>query len=220
MVAYLATKSEQEASDIVELERLQAQAGGEFRGERPIGVSVGASVERWRHWAVEAIVALLESDGAATQRGMEAKIADVKSPGQRYPINPHHLTSARKRLLDAGVIEETRERTRGGGVVPVFTLSSPTKPAQRATGRKRLTPRPRLTPAPVNLRRAGHRGPAHGRRHPVQPVHEATRVPVTTSFHTCTPNQEIAKRLSVIFTQVLPIARHTWHTALTVSRDT
>lgn len=97
-----------------------------------------ASVEQWRQWAAEAIVALLESDGAATQRGMEAKIADVKYPGQRYPINPHHLTSARKRLLDADVIEETRERTRGGGVVPVFTLSSPTKAAQRAAGRKRL----------------------------------------------------------------------------------
>lgn len=88
--------------------------------------------------AAEAIVALLEADGTATQRGMEAKIADVKYPGQRYPINPHHLTTARQRLLAAGVIEETRERTRGGGVVPVFTLSSPTKAAQCAAGCKRL----------------------------------------------------------------------------------
>ena len=97
-----------------------------------------ASAEEWRQRAATAIVALLEAEGAATQRGMEAKLADTKFAGQSSPINPHHLTTARQRLIDAGTIEQSRDRTRGGAVVPVFTLASPSKAAIRAAGRKRL----------------------------------------------------------------------------------
>lgn len=97
-----------------------------------------ATAEEWRATAAEAIVLLLESEGAATQPEMEAKLSDRRLDGVSSKIDPHHLTVARQRLLAAGQIEQHKDRTRGGQVVTAYTLADPTKRARRAAGRKRL----------------------------------------------------------------------------------
>lgn len=96
------------------------------------------TAEQWRSRATDAVIALLTAEGAATQRGMEAKLSDQRYPGIESPVFPHHLTTARRRLLDAGVIERVDEVTRGGGTVATFVLADPTKSVQRIAGRKRL----------------------------------------------------------------------------------
>jgi hypothetical protein len=101
-------------------------------------VPVVASAEQWRSWAADAIQTLLEADGAATQPGMEAKLSDQRFKGVPHPINPHHLTTARNRLLQAHVIEKHSEATRGGQVVGTFLPANPTKAALRHAGRKRI----------------------------------------------------------------------------------
>jgi hypothetical protein len=101
-------------------------------------VAVVASPEQWRSWAADAIQLLLETDGAATQPGMEAKLSDQRFKGAPHPINPHHLTTARNRLLQANVIEKHSETTRGGQVVGTFLLANPTKVALRKAARKRI----------------------------------------------------------------------------------
>lgn len=104
---------------------------------------VVATKEVWRRRAEEAIQALLNREGAATQPEMEAKISDPLAPvGGSWRADrpqPHHLTTARLRLLDAGIIESPREATRGGRVVRTYSLASyPSKAAERAAARKRL----------------------------------------------------------------------------------
>lgn len=94
--------------------------------------------EEWRELATEAIVKLLAAEGAATQPEMEAKISDAALPGMSHKPNPHHLTAGRRRLLEAGVIDSARLRTRGGQVVTTYFLADPSKKALRSAGRKRL----------------------------------------------------------------------------------
>jgi hypothetical protein len=101
-------------------------------------VPIVASAEQWRSWAAEAIQVLLDVEGAATQPGMEAKLSDRKYKTFAHRVDPHHLTTARQRLLAAGVIERQRERTRGSGIVTTYTLADPSKSTIRTAGRKRL----------------------------------------------------------------------------------
>lgn len=99
-----------------------------------------ATAEEWRQRGADAIQELLRREHAVTQQEMEAKLAD-RLPGPRggpQRVQPHHLTTARRRLLAAGAMELTRERTRGSGrVITTFNLDD-SKKSQRAAGRKRL----------------------------------------------------------------------------------
>lgn len=97
-----------------------------------------ATVEEWRALGAKAILALLSAEGAATQRGMEAKLADARYPGTKSAIHPHHLTTARNRLLAAGAIERLQETTKGGSTVVTFMLADPSKAVLRIAARKRL----------------------------------------------------------------------------------
>ena len=96
------------------------------------------TAEEWRERGTRAIQVLLSAEGAATQPGMEAELADRKFAGASHKIDPHHLTTARNQLLDGGVIERLYETTRGGQVVTTYLLANPTKLALRQAGRKRL----------------------------------------------------------------------------------
>lgn len=96
------------------------------------------TAEQWRSLATTAIIALLNAEGAVTQRGMEAKLSDARYPGTESSIHPHHLTTARNRLLAAGTIESLREVTKGGSTVVTFMLAEPTKAVLRIAARKRL----------------------------------------------------------------------------------
>lgn len=127
------------------------------------------TAEEWRSLAATGIVELLNAEGAATQPGMEAKLADAKYAKLDSPIHPHHLTTARNRLLRAGLIERIIEQTRGGATVTTYVLADPSKAVLRTAGRKRLLHRRYLSwssssttewgapPIPAALERVIHR---------------------------------------------------------------
>lgn len=100
-----------------------------------------ATAEEWRAIAVASIERLLSTELAVTQREMEAKLSERKAgpPDGRLRPQPHHLTSARQRLLQAGVLEQIKESTRGKDrTVTTYSLAPGSKRAQRAAARKRL----------------------------------------------------------------------------------
>ncbi len=101
-------------------------------------VVVSLSAEQWRSIAAEKVLSLLVEEGAVTKPEMEAKLSEApQHPGLRRP-EPHHLTMARNRLLQAGEIVSQRNTTRGGRAVTTFSLAAGTKQADRAAARKRL----------------------------------------------------------------------------------
>ena len=71
----------------------------------------------WVQRGKDAIVALLERGHAAVWPEIEAKLAE--GPGR---VDPHHLTTARRALLQDCVIDVIEASTRGGGRVPVIAL--------------------------------------------------------------------------------------------------
>jgi hypothetical protein len=83
-------------------------------GQRPEG--------KYVEWGRQAIVELLQTQHAVLWQEAQAKIADVKWPSLLLPIQPHHLTTARRELLDAEVIVESMGLARGGTNVPVLHL--------------------------------------------------------------------------------------------------
>lgn len=88
-----------------------------------------------------AIVLLLEQQHAAVWPEIEAKIADQPWPGMRYPIDPHHLTTARQELHRDGIVVEESAVTRGGGAVKVLRFADLRRRTTRtaaAASRKRL----------------------------------------------------------------------------------
>jgi len=87
-------------------------------------VMVSLSAEQWRSIAAEKVLSLLVEEGAVTKSEMEAKLSEAPPQlGLRRP-EPHHLTMARNRLLEAGEIVSQRNTTRGGRVVTTFSLAA------------------------------------------------------------------------------------------------
>lgn len=94
--------------------------------------------------ARRALLDLIDREDAVVWPEAEAKLADrpyhagdVHLSG----INPHHLTTARTRLLKEGLIVRVEEVTRGGGTIAVFGLYNRRRREtafDRAAGRKRL----------------------------------------------------------------------------------
>ena len=87
-----------------------------------------------------AIVELLEVHHAASWLEVEARVADEECPGLGTPVNPHHLSDARRQLLGRGVVTELTATSRGGRRVPVVALTKKASATvvQRAAARKRL----------------------------------------------------------------------------------
>jgi hypothetical protein len=99
------------------------------------------NVRWWVDLGKETIVRLLENEHAAVWPEIEAKAADRTYPGNTRRIQPHHLTTARKELRDAGVINEQSAPTRGGREVPFMTLTHVGRHGEavkEAAARKRL----------------------------------------------------------------------------------
>lgn len=108
------------------------------------------TAEQWRSVATDKLLELLAVEGAVTQPEMEAKLSEgaFGSSGRRHRPQPHHLSTARHRLLDANVIVQQRNTTRGGRTVSTFSLADVTKKADRAAARKRLLHARYLSPDP------------------------------------------------------------------------
>lgn len=56
-------------------------------------------------FAERALMELIRGEGAVLVREAEAKISDERWPTVPTPVNPHHLTTARQRLLKRGWLE-------------------------------------------------------------------------------------------------------------------
>lgn len=88
------------------------------------------------------ILELLHVEHAAAWREIEAKLADASWPGLGYPIDPHHLTTARQQLMTAGKIDDTAATaTRGGRPISIVY---PTDTRRRATAIENAARRKRL----------------------------------------------------------------------------
>lgn len=99
------------------------------------------NVRQWVDLGKETIVRLLQAEYAAVWPEIEAKCADWPYPPNRYPIQPHHLTTARKELRTEGVTRELSDITRGGRDIPYITLREvdrETEAIKEAAARKRL----------------------------------------------------------------------------------
>jgi hypothetical protein len=97
--------------------------------------------------AYQAIIALLQAEHAAIWLEIEAKLADrpYHDPASgrllKGGLNPHHLTNARKNLLEDEMIEEITQHTRGGTSINIMALSNRGRQKtafEKAAARKRL----------------------------------------------------------------------------------
>jgi hypothetical protein len=113
----------------------------------PAGPGRPTRVRRPAAWyaeqAVLAIRKLLEAEHAVVWHEIEAKISDglVGTKYSTTTIDPHHLTNARKTMMDSGEIRMTTEVTRGGGAIAVYSFVNDFKikeQIKKAARRKRL----------------------------------------------------------------------------------
>ncbi len=139
------------------LEPISAQEGGLARGA-PLAAALHEPLEptpifagpgslkpkyppdTWRRWAVDAVHDLLSREYACVWSEVQAKLSEPAGIGKRH-IDPHHLTTARHRLLAEGKIVETAIRTRGGAPIHIVTLAPQRGVAtliDTASARKRL----------------------------------------------------------------------------------
>jgi hypothetical protein len=84
---------------------------------------------------------LLDVEHAIVWQEAQAKLADRQWESLPVPIDPHHLTTARRTLLARGVIEELLHPTRGGRKVSVLIPADRHRQerlVQDAAARKRL----------------------------------------------------------------------------------
>src|SRR5437764_10048715 len=91
----------------------------------------------WVEEGKTAIISLLEREHAAVWPAeIIAKLSE--GPGR---VDPHHLTTARDRLIFERTIEPIESPTRGGGLIPVLVLvdrSGRRRAIEDAAARKRL----------------------------------------------------------------------------------
>jgi hypothetical protein len=88
-----------------------------------------------------AILSVLADEHAVVHPELEARISEAGYRGDFRNIDPHHVTTALRKLTDDGQIEWVEERTRGGNTIktiqPTDTRLRATKVAT-AAARKRL----------------------------------------------------------------------------------
>jgi hypothetical protein len=100
-----------------------------------------ATEDRYVRLGSQAILELLEREGAAPWMEIEARIADQKWGQLPYSIDPHILTKARRQLRDQGILATDVSVTRGGSEVPILyrtDLPRTETKRERAAARKRL----------------------------------------------------------------------------------
>jgi len=79
---------------------------------------------------IEGLLALLEEEHAVVAFEVEAKLSEDAHPSVGIRIDPHHLTTVKRELLDGDVIMEVKAVAKGGRPVTCITLADD-------TGRKR-----------------------------------------------------------------------------------
>jgi hypothetical protein len=91
--------------------------------------------------AAQGIRELLAQEFAAVPAEMEARISDTKWPTLPSPVDPHHITTARRQLANSGIIRPLTATTLGRRSVTVFHPSDTRgrlTDISRAAARKRL----------------------------------------------------------------------------------
>lgn len=81
--------------------------------------AVAAYVQQGRH----ALLELLEQEHAAFWAEVQAKIADEVWPTLPNRVEPHHLSTVRRELIEEGLIEPISAPTRGGGIETVLAFT-------------------------------------------------------------------------------------------------
>src|SRR5450759_445853 len=112
---------------------------------------------------LRAIPELLEVEHAVVWSEVEAKLADEEWGPAGHRIEPHHLSTARRALLDDGTITEQTAATKGGRPGSVFVLTSAsrrTRATEAAAARKRLLQTRYLSWASGTKQAPGTIGPA------------------------------------------------------------
>ncbi len=90
---------------------------------------------------IQAIAELLEEECAVVWPEVEARIGEQKWRDLPYPIDPHHLTTARRALEESDFIRHDTQRTRGGRLITVLVPADSYDRARKiedAAARKRL----------------------------------------------------------------------------------
>jgi hypothetical protein len=92
--------------------------------------------------AGEGILRLIDEEHAVVWPEVEAKLSDrPQLPIAPYGINPHHLTNARRQLIEQRLIEPVYASTKGGRSIATYGLVDRSRRQtafDRAAARKRL----------------------------------------------------------------------------------
>lgn len=95
----------------------------------------------WVALGWRAILQILDDEHAVVWPEVEARLSDTIPRGFSHRIDPHHLTTARRQLRAAGIIEEITAPTRGGREVEVIARTNRQgrqRAFEDAAARKRL----------------------------------------------------------------------------------
>jgi hypothetical protein len=93
----------------------------------------------YRDLAAKTVIELLEVEHAVIWTEVEARLADRRWGPTSVRIDPHHLTTARRLLIDEGLLIPTADQTRGGRIIETHSLAgAPKREVERAASRKRL----------------------------------------------------------------------------------
>lgn len=96
-------------------------------------------VARYHDWARDAIRGILRQEHAVVWAEVEARASERAWGDLPYPIDPHHLTTARRSMADEDELLSIVEQTKGGRFIEVHYLAeSPKRAVQDASARKRL----------------------------------------------------------------------------------
>ncbi len=100
-----------------------------------------ATVAQYEGMASQALRELADLEGAFVASEAKAKIADRRWLGLTKMVDPNHISTALGRLIAAGELASTAERTRGRRVIRVYhrpIQRGNTRRIQDASARKRL----------------------------------------------------------------------------------
>lgn len=151
-----------------------------------------------------AILALLEEETAAAWIEVEAKVGDNKHSSIGIAIEPHHLSEARRALVDDGELEITEAATRGGRKIPILHLPGASgRKFTDASARKRLLAARYYSWTTGSPSRPGKVGPAGE-----QAMHTALQVAAPAGYRLINPGQAAPKLLGVELHGPLDAAAH------------
>jgi hypothetical protein len=95
--------------------------------------------EDYQEMAVEALLGIITAEHAVIWSEVEARASERPWGELTHKVDPHHLTTARRMLMDERSIEATLAPTKGGHQIETLSLvGAPRRAVEAAAARKRL----------------------------------------------------------------------------------